>query len=55
MNRALLALLLASPVTLAACDDDEIEIDLCSDDLDCDDGFLCEITGEDDGICTENL
>ncbi len=34
---------------------DEGEIDICDDDLDCNDGFICEITGEDDGVCVEDL
>lgn len=46
--------LLTTGVALTACND-EGEIDLCSDDLDCDDGFICEITGQDDGICIEDL
>ncbi len=56
MTRFVLASLIAlsAPLTLAACgDDDEVEVDVCSDDIDCDDGFICEITDEDDGICIE--
>lgn len=49
MRRALIALLIALPATLAGCGEDDD--DWCSDDLDCDDGFICEITDEDDGIC----
>lgn len=43
------ALFLALPLALAACGDESE--DFCSDDLDCDDGLICEITNEDDGIC----
>ncbi|MEZ4316215.1 MAG: hypothetical protein R3F61_01875 [Myxococcota bacterium] len=46
---------LGALVPVAGCEDDDIEIDLCSDDLDCDDGFICEITGQDDGVCIEDL
>ncbi|MCA9571020.1 MAG: hypothetical protein KC656_24435 [Myxococcales bacterium] len=38
---------------VAACDSDEV--DICSDDLDCDDGLYCEITGQDDGVCIEGV
>lgn len=57
MFRALTLLsLAASAMVLQGCDEDTApEIDICSDDLDCDDGFICEVTGEDDGICTEDL
>lgn len=37
-----------------ACNE-EGQIDLCDDDLDCNDGLICEITGEDDGVCVEDL
>ena len=45
------ALALTRPFGLAACGDESA--DFCSDDLDCDDGFICEITNEDDGICVD--
>ena len=54
--RSLLATLLTlSAFGLAACDDDgEVEIDICSDDLDCNDGFICDITDQEDGVCIED-
>ena len=56
MNRITFLLAAALMMPLMACDDDgEVEIDICSDDIDCDDGFICEITDNDDGICVEDL
>lgn len=46
--------LLALATGLTACND-EGELDICSDDIDCNDGFICEITGQDDGICIEGI
>ena len=52
--RFTLGLALLAPLATLGCNDDG-EIDICSDDIDCDDGFICDITGEDDGFCIEDL
>lgn len=55
MHKTLFYLAMISmSATFVACDD-EGEIDICSDDIDCNDGFICEITGQDDGVCIEGV
>lgn len=48
------ALLTVAAGFATACGEDD-EIDICSDDIDCNDGFICEITGQDDGICVDGV
>lgn len=40
----------AIPTTLVACADDD-DSEICQDDLDCNDGFICELIEDDEGFC----
>lgn len=55
LRTTLLIAAFAAPVALMGGCNEDGEIDICSDDIDCNDGFICEITGEDDGICIEDI
>jgi hypothetical protein len=54
MRTIIFTAITAIALGLSGCND-EGEVDICDDDIDCNDGFICEITDNDDGICIEGV